>query len=91
MPMSDQDVRAVVTPEPESDGTPRFRAVLFGGEASGCIVELADFPPLIAVELMDRDVVVVSVPTVVAGPMTNLYELVSPVGPETPTYVSCRS
>jgi hypothetical protein len=91
MPMSDRDVRAVVTPEPDPDGSHRFRAVLFGGEASGCTVELADFPPLIAVELTDRNVVVVSVPTVVSGPMANLYELVSPVGPETPTYVSCRS
>lgn len=90
MPRPDQDVRAVLPPQPESDGTTRFRAVLFGGEASGCTIELADLPQIIAVDLEDGGVVV-SVPTVVSGPVSNLYELVGPVGPETPTYVSCRS
>jgi hypothetical protein len=62
------------------------RALLYGGVLSGRIVDMPDLPPAIRVREVADVVSVSHVDDLASG--ADLYLLVEPLGPETPTYVA---
>jgi hypothetical protein len=73
----------------------RFQARLFGGPADGCLVRLANLSARVAVYrngagASAKEPAFADHPAAEGG-FVGYYELVEPLGPETPTYVASSS
>ena len=78
-----------------SNVEPRFQARLFGGPADGCTVRLANLSARVAVHrngagALAGEVALADCPDVQAD-FVDIYELIEPIGPETPTYIPFKT